>query len=142
MMPYVLLAIGGLIGIFALYRFLLTATPKQVGMLVLSIGMVVLSSALFFLAVTGRLPAALGVIAAMVPLVLSWWQAQRKTSVPKGQMSDYDALEILGLKEGASQEDVVEAHKRLMKKVHPDSEGSEGLAKNLNAARDQLLKKK
>jgi hypothetical protein len=140
-MPFVLMAIGGLIGGFALYRFMLTATPKQVGALVLSIGMVFLSSALFFLAVTGRFPAALGIIAAMAPLALSWWQARRKTFVPKGQMSDYDALEILGLKEGASAEDVIDAHKRLMKKVHPDSEGSEGLAKNLNAARDQLLKK-
>lgn len=54
-------------------------------------------------------------------------------------MSEEIALEILGLAKGASRDDVVLAHRRLMQKMHPDRGGSDYLAKKINAARDFLL---
>ena len=121
-MHILILIIGLLIGGFALYRFMLNASPKEIVRLILTIGVLVIASALFFLAITGRLPIAIGIVGAIAPIVMSWWNAKKKTEVPKGEMSIYDALEILGLKEDATDDEISDAHKRLMKKVHPDQE--------------------
>jgi len=48
------------------------------------------------------------------------------------------ALEILGLSERATRDDVHKAHRKLMQKMHPDRGGTEYLAKKINAARDYL----
>ncbi|MBI1239250.1 MAG: molecular chaperone DnaJ [Alphaproteobacteria bacterium] len=50
-----------------------------------------------------------------------------------------EALRVLGLAEGASALDITEAHRRLMKAVHPDAGGSSVLAAQINAARAVLL---
>ena len=49
------------------------------------------------------------------------------------------ALEVLGLEEGASEEAIVDAHRRLMQKCHPDRGGNDYLAAQLNQAKDTLL---
>ncbi len=49
------------------------------------------------------------------------------------------ALEILGLEEGASRDEINSAHRRLMQKFHPDRGGSDYFSKKLNTARDLLL---
>ncbi len=56
-----------------------------------------------------------------------------------GRMSRAEALAILGLEEGASDEDVAGAHRRLMQKLHPDRGGSDYLAARINQAKDCLL---
>lgn len=53
-------------------------------------------------------------------------------------MSRSEALQVLGLPEEASQEDIQKAHRRLLQKVHPDHGGSDYLAQRINAARDCL----
>lgn len=58
-----------------------------------------------------------------------------------GSMTRDEALAILGLAEGASEDDIKHAHKRLMLKVHPDQGGSDYLATKLNEAKDVLLKR-
>ena len=54
---------------------------------------------------------------------------------------DAEAYEVLGLKPGASDDEIRDAHHRLMKSVHPDQGGSNYLASRINAAKDRLLGK-
>lgn len=56
-----------------------------------------------------------------------------------GTMRRDQAYEILGLKPGATVEAVKAAHRRLMKKFHPDQGGSTHLAAQINQAKDLLL---
>jgi DnaJ-class molecular chaperone len=55
-------------------------------------------------------------------------------------MTRAEALEVLGLKDGASKDEVRAAYKNLIRKVHPDAPGgSEYLASKLNQAKEVLL---
>jgi len=57
-----------------------------------------------------------------------------------GPMSADEAREILGLDRGASEDDIENAYRRLMKQLHPDHGGSDWLAAKLNQAREVLLR--
>src|SRR5271167_1064687 len=56
-----------------------------------------------------------------------------------GDVTVEEAYAILGLAPGADDEQVKEAHRRLMVKLHPDHGGSDYLATKINRARDVLL---
>lgn len=65
--------------------------------------------------------------------------SQNKQETRDGTMTRLDALAVLGLHEGASDEDIRNAYSALIKKVHPDRGGSAYLAARVNLARDLLL---
>jgi hypothetical protein len=54
-------------------------------------------------------------------------------------MDREEAYRILGLEEGASDEDIKEAYRRLMDKFHPDHGGSDYLAAKINQAKAALV---
>lgn len=144
-------------GAIGLYRFFKVASPQQMAALLLASVTVVLLVAVFFMALTGRLPAAIALLVALYPLAKGFASHNRENSgdaaeaaykghkrrrkAPAPQMGYKEALEVLGLSGSPCDEDVVAAHKRLIRKVHPDQEGSAWLAAQINTARDILLEK-
>ena len=117
---------------------------------------------LAILAVTGHLNIITAAIAGLVallpraaqllrylPLVSRLFQKQgqqytQQDSQPpptggKQAMSQQQALEVLGLKADYTKQDVIEAHRRMMQKIHPDRGGSDYLAAQINQAKDTLL---
>jgi hypothetical protein len=98
------------------------------------------------LILTGRGGIALGALTLFGPLLYQQWQAARGRRIggtaprPRsGGMSRQEAYEVLGLPQGASEAEIREAHRRLMRGAHPDAGGSDWLAARINQARDILL---
>ncbi len=146
-MPYLLLVIGLILGIFAMYRFFLRAEVREIKALILAALIITICLALFVLAVTGHLPAAIAIVAALSPFIIAWFTKRRRSAYDKQvgdtgkPMDAKEARRVLGVDENASEIEIKEAYKKLMKKVHPDQEGSQWMAEKLNEAKDLLLKK-
>ena len=54
-------------------------------------------------------------------------------------MTRQQAYQALGLQDGASGEEIIRAHRSLMKKFHPDRGGATEQAALVNQAKDVLL---
>lgn len=86
--------------------------------------------------------------AAVLCILGLWFAASARKSAPASappatasrDMSLDEARRILGVGAGASEDEIKSAYARLMRAVHPDKGGTAGLAAQLNAARDRLLK--
>lgn len=63
----------------------------------------------------------------------------QESSGRRSRMSRDEALRILGVPAGASKEQVLAAHRQLIKKLHPDQGGSSFLAQQVNEAKQVLL---
>lgn len=145
-----------LIGILALFlvlglgRLLSQGDPATMARMTKMTGGVILAAAAILFALLGRIPIALifGGTAAMLLGLPDGVLGGRKPdqSAPptpnNGTMSHDEALKVLGLKRGASTDDIREAHKRLIKQNHPDQGGSDYLASKVNRAKDVLLGKR
>jgi DnaJ homolog subfamily C member 19 len=99
------------------------------------------------LILSGRGAVGLFALSLAYPLVQDWWAARRRPAAGRGsvgsrtagRMTPEEALDVLGLRPGASEVEIRAAHRRLMRGVHPDSGGSDWLASRINQARDVLL---
>ena len=58
---------------------------------------------------------------------------------PNNAMSVAEARQILGVNDSASKQDIVQAHRSLMSRLHPDKGGSNYLAAKVNSAKQCLL---
>ena len=56
-------------------------------------------------------------------------------------MAESQARQLLGVGPDAGRKEILEAYGRLIKLAHPDKGGTDGLAAQINAARDRLLRK-
>ncbi|HEY6529511.1 MAG TPA: molecular chaperone DnaJ [Cellvibrionaceae bacterium] len=68
-------------------------------------------------------------------------QNYNQDSSPPAISDVQEALDILGLSGTPTKNDILAAHRKLIHKLHPDRGGSDYLASQVNAARDQLLKR-
>lgn len=65
--------------------------------------------------------------------------SQSDRVLDESEMTRELALEILGLSDPVSREEVVKTHRQMMQKLHPDRGGSDYLAKKINGAKECLL---
>ena len=71
----------------------------------------------------------------------SFPKQDRHVPSPSDQLMPIErAAAVLGLTAPYNQQDVIDAHRRLMQKVHPDKGGSVALAQELNEAKRALLR--
>lgn len=105
-------------------------------------------SLLALMLLSGRGAAALAALPFLLPLAANWWRgrfpaasAARPGARGTPRMSRAEALEVLGLREGASEVEIRAAWLRLMQAAHPDRGGSDWLAARVNQARDVLLRR-
>lgn len=141
-MPYLLLAVGLVLGGVFLLR--LHAQARQTGdySALLSVLLIVGAGAALLLVLMGRWPVAGILIATMAYTALRLRPKRDKPpkdgAENRNAMTRKEAFAVLGLSPDASQEEISRAYKILMEKVHPDHEGSTWMAAKLNQARDVL----
>ena len=137
------LILGALFFGFLVYWVRPSAVLRRAGTRILSSAVsIALFATAAFIGIDGSWGKALVLVMLGAGLALSARVPNRPNPRPVQQagMGLKEARDLLGLKAGATPDDVRQAHRRLMQSAHPDRGGTPGLAAQLNAARDRLLK--
>lgn len=152
-----ILLIAVIFGSIYLVRWFLKTPAETVAANIRKSLWLLLGLGLIFLAATGRLNIIFAFIGSAIPLITKYLpnilrlvglassiksaSDKNKASppAPTQAMKQKEALDILGLTAGVTNKEIIDAHKRLMQKLHPDKGGSEYLASQLNQAKDVLL---
>jgi hypothetical protein len=143
----VLLSIGIGIAAFALLwllgRLFLSTAPATLARAIRWIVVALVAAAILVIVYAGRVWLAAALLPAFVVALLGWKRSAGDGESIDGHraMSRAEALRILDLVEGASDEEIRDAHRRLMVRIHPDRGGSTFLAAKINEARDVLLRR-
>ena len=154
-MPYILTLIGFVFLLYVISRFMKQSHSPKVNAIFRYGFAVILGGLGFLILVRGNIAVGgiMGVIAFLSAQGGLWrflggeensrhdpTSSRTKSATLKAiPLSREEALDILGLREGANAAEVKEAHHRLMMKIHPDQGGSDYLATRINQARDVLL---
>ena len=142
-MPYLLLALIGVIIIVWLVLKLKEADPKTLQKSFRLTLLLILMLVTIYAALTGRIgivaAAAIGLLTLFGPQIKSCLKGNAPHYLPK-DMTVTDAIQILGVSQNASESEIQSAYHRLIAKNHPDHGGSKYIAQQLNQARDLLLK--
>lgn len=151
--------------VYMVIRWFQKTPPAQIGRWFKKIGWILVIVLMLVLLGTGKLNwlfAMLGVaiafMARLMPAVLNYapqlhrlWMMftagkqqqshQQESNRPRRghRMSKAEALEVLGLKPGATKEQIIQAHRALISKLHPDKGGSNYLSAQINLAKKALL---
>ncbi|MDX1505785.1 MAG: DnaJ domain-containing protein [Spongiibacter sp.] len=154
------LAIAGAV-IYALFRFIKyvrSQPPEQRRSYYLTLVISSAAAALVLLSITGRVHWLAGIIGGAMPFVRQFVMrhiynklspgersesgstGQGKRPPPSMNMDLAQARSILGVSADASESDIIQAHRSLMQKLHPDRGGNDYLASQINAAKELLLK--
>ncbi|NQU61973.1 MAG: molecular chaperone DnaJ [Rhodospirillales bacterium] len=160
MLSFFILGIAILAGLLLAGQWFTSADPKTLIKALKWLLFSIIGVVIVFFALTGRIGWAFASLPALVPwllraralhqiylLVSSMWRsrggaqgsAQGSGGPQSGTMTRVQALEILGLKEGCSKQEIKAAHHRLISGLHPDRGGSNYLAAQINQAKDVLL---
>lgn len=147
-----LIVIAGLWAALARLRRLPPAERKR---LLWKLGLWGAALTLFALVATGRAHWLFAVLGALLPLakvalglglqLFPLWKNRRQKQAdtpPRATMDLREAMDTLGLKgeEGELNRDrVIEAHRKLIQKLHPDRGGNDYLAARVNEAKERLL---
>lgn len=86
----------------------------------------------------GRLITLLLLAAVLVRVLTGQWPWQLWAGAQRSQ-DEVDARALLGVGRTANRRDVIDAHRRLIARVHPDRGGSNAAVHAANSARDLLL---
>jgi hypothetical protein len=146
-----------LVALSLVSKWYVSVEPQEILRAFLWVLLTIAMMIVVWLALSGRLLAAAGAL----PVVMLWLSrmftglryaqmfkrmlggredAKAQSPAPgSSHMTRAQALQVLGLQEGASAAEIKAAHRRLMTHLHPDVGGSDFLAQQINQARDVLL---